>query len=256
MRCIGGPRCKALVARPLTQMSIVAILGAGTLGGALAHKLARRDRLRAVRLIDPASDVATGKALDIQQAGPVERFETRVTAGEFESVVGAAAVVITGPVDTPENDWQGEAALALLDRVAGLTGRTPIVCAGASQGPLVAAGVRQLGLDRRRILRLSSGGSGLGSASAYRPRGRCLAGRGRDQPARYTSATPGRHMEQRHDSRLPARRNPLTTPTDAPAASCRTSVATRPFRSGIGRRPGCGSTGGRRDAADVHLLCR
>ena len=132
-------------------MSIVAILGAGTLGGALAHKLAGRDRLRAVRLIDPASDVATGKALDIQQAGPVERFETRVTAGEFESVVGAAAVVITGPVDTPENDWQGEAALALLDRVAGLTGRTPIVCAGASQGPLVAAGVRQLGLDRRRI---------------------------------------------------------------------------------------------------------
>ena len=132
-------------------MSIIAILGAGTLGGALAHKLAGRDRVRAVRLIDPASDVAAGKALDIQQAGPVERFDTRVTAGEIEAVIGATAVVFTGPVDTPEEDWQGEAALALLGRVAALTRRTPIVCAGASQGPLVAAGVRQLGLDRRRI---------------------------------------------------------------------------------------------------------
>ena len=133
-------------------MSIIAILGAGTLGGALAHKLAGRDRVRAVRLIDPASDVAAGKALDIQQAGPVERFDTRVTAaGDIDAVIGAAAVVITGPVDTPEQDWQGEAALALLDRVAGLTRRTPIVCAGASQGLLVAAGVRQLGLERRRI---------------------------------------------------------------------------------------------------------
>ena len=133
------------------QMSIIAILGAGTLGGALAHKLAGRARMRVVRLIDPASDVAAGKALDIQQAGPVEQFDTRVTAGEVEAVIGATAVVVTGPVDTPEEDWQGEAALALLDRVARLTRRTPIVCAGASQGPLVAGGVRQLGLDRRRI---------------------------------------------------------------------------------------------------------
>ena len=39
----------------------------------------------------------------------------------FDAVIGAAAVVVTGPADTPEEDWQGEAALALLERVAGLT---------------------------------------------------------------------------------------------------------------------------------------
>ena len=133
-------------------MSFIAIIGAGTLGGALAHKLAGRGRVRAVRLIDPTSGVATGKALDIQQAGPIERFDTRITAAaEIDAVVGAAAVVVTGSADTPEEDWQGEAALALLDQVAGLTRRTPIVCAGASQGPLVANGVRQLGIDRQRI---------------------------------------------------------------------------------------------------------
>ena len=134
------------------DMSTIAILGAGALGGALAHKLAGRDRVRAICLIDLASGVAAGTALDIQHAGPVERFDTRVTAaGEIDAVIGAAAVVMTGPADTPDEDWRGEAALALLDRVAGLARRAPIVCAGASQGPLVARGVQQLGIDRRRI---------------------------------------------------------------------------------------------------------
>ena len=155
-------------------MSFIAILGAGTLGGALAHKLAGRDRVRAVRLIDPASGVAAGKALDIQQAGPVERFDTRVTAArEIDAVIGAAAVVLTGPADTPEEDWQGEAALALLDRVAGLlTRRTPIVCAGASQGPLVATGVRRLGIDRTRIFGSAPGAlvSGLRALVALEAR--------------------------------------------------------------------------------------
>ena len=145
MRCVAGTNANL-------TMSFIAILGAGSLGGALAHKLAGRDRVRAVRLIDPVSGVAAGKALDIQQAGPVERFDTRVTAAtEIDAVIGAAAVVVTGPADRPEEDWQGEAALALLGRVAGLTRRAPIVCAGASQGPLVAIGVQQLGIDRLRI---------------------------------------------------------------------------------------------------------
>ena len=133
-------------------MSFIAILGAGTLGGTLAHKLAGRDRVRAVRLIDSASAVAAGKALDIQQAGPIERFDTQVTAtGEIDAVIGAAAVVVTGPANTPEKDWQGEAAQMLVNRVSGLTRRTPIVCAGASQGTLVANSVQQLGIDCKRI---------------------------------------------------------------------------------------------------------
>ena len=133
-------------------MSTIAILGAGTLGGALAHKLAGRDRVHAIRLIDAASGIAAGKALDIRQAGPVERFDTRVTAaGSVDAVIGASAVVSTGPARTPDEEWQGAEALALLARVAGLARGAPIVCAGAGHGPLVAAGVRQLGIDRRHI---------------------------------------------------------------------------------------------------------
>ena len=237
-------------------MSIIAILGAGSLGGALAHKLAGRNRVRAVRLIDPASDVAAGKALDIQQASPVERFDTRVTAGEIEAVIGAAAVVITGPVDTPEEDWQGEAALALLDRVAGLTRRTPIVCAGASQGPLVAAGVRQLGLDRRRIF----GSAPAALVSGLRALVALEAGVSPGEVAINLLGVPPAHPVVTWSSATirgyPLDQNAVTAPTGASAASCRTDVATRPVCPGVGGRPSRGSAGGGWGAADVHLLCR
>jgi hypothetical protein len=49
-------------------------------GGAIASTLAIRARVTAIRLIDRAADLAAGKALDIQQAGPVEGFDTRLTA--------------------------------------------------------------------------------------------------------------------------------------------------------------------------------
>ncbi len=61
-------------------MSVVAIIGAGTLGASLAHTIAVRDRIGEVRLIDTELAIATGKALDILQSAPVERFATRVTA--------------------------------------------------------------------------------------------------------------------------------------------------------------------------------
>ena len=47
--------------------------------------------------------------------------------------------------------WRNEAARILLDQVARLTRQTPIICAGASHGPLVALGVQQLGIEHTRI---------------------------------------------------------------------------------------------------------
>ena len=134
-------------------MSTVAILGAGTLGGALAHTLAGRDCVRTIRLIDTAAGVASGKALDITQAGPVERFDTRVTATEhLDAVIGAAVVVLAGPADTPDDDWQGEAAGAVLAQVVAFNHRAPIVCVGASHASMVELAVGQLGIDSQKIM--------------------------------------------------------------------------------------------------------
>jgi malate/lactate dehydrogenase len=45
-------------------MSLVAIIGAGEIGGAVARALASRARVDSVRLIDEKISIARGKALD------------------------------------------------------------------------------------------------------------------------------------------------------------------------------------------------
>lgn len=136
-------------------MARVAIVGAGELGGALAHKLAARDRVGSVCLIDASRGVAAGKALDIRQSGPIERFGTRVTAGAVDAVVGAGVVVVADPAAPADRDGPGVPSAertALMERIAGLTGSTPIVCADAAAGRLVAWSVRELGIGRTRIV--------------------------------------------------------------------------------------------------------
>ena len=138
--------------------SIVAIVGAGTLGGALAHTLAGRNTVDEIRLIDSARDVATGKALDIQQAGSVEGFHTRVVAqGDTSWAIGATVVVLAGPIGGAEgvesaDEWDTEHGLSLLARMTANDHRAVFVCAGSSHAGLVERGVAELGVPRERLL--------------------------------------------------------------------------------------------------------
>ena len=139
----------------ISRVSIVAILGAGTLGGAIAHKIASRGRFNAVRLIDPAAGIAAGKALDIQQSAAVERFGTRVTAyGDLDAAAGADMAVLA---DTAESGDAGErdgadAAVDTLRRLHRFNRRAVIVCAGAPHRPVVERAVAELGIPRRQVI--------------------------------------------------------------------------------------------------------
>ena len=83
-------------------MSILAIIGAGTLGGSVARVTAAHDIYREVRLIDDAGDIAAGKALDIRQAGPIEGFGTALAADSNPSAaVGADLLILAGPAGGP-----------------------------------------------------------------------------------------------------------------------------------------------------------
>lgn len=133
-------------------MSFVAIIGAGPLGGALAHTLAARDRVREVRLIDTDEPMATGKALDIRQASAVQNFTTRVVAaGALGAAAGAAAIVIADAA-AGHGEHSGESGLALLRQLTGIEDRAPIVCAGGTQRGLIARGVGELRVAPSRIL--------------------------------------------------------------------------------------------------------
>ncbi|MEO6236962.1 MAG: hypothetical protein ABIQ52_08175 [Vicinamibacterales bacterium] len=132
-------------------MSTVAIIGAGPLGGALARTLAGRSRVREVRLIDPDGRVAAGKALDILQSGPIDAFNTRVTAaGSYAAAAGADTIVLADSMTGEE--IAGEAGLALLRQLARMETSAPFLFAGGLQRELMIRGLEELHLAPTRLL--------------------------------------------------------------------------------------------------------
>jgi malate dehydrogenase len=71
----------------------IALIGAGNLGGTLAHLIGLK-QLGDVVLFDVFGGIAAGKALDIMQAGPVEGFDALMTGGSNYAAIKDADVVI------------------------------------------------------------------------------------------------------------------------------------------------------------------
>lgn len=144
-------------------MSTVVILGAGEIGGALARQLAATDLVSRIVLVDDLGSVAAGKALDVAQSGPVDRYHTLLTGTtDLAAVVGAAVLVVADRAGQPGGEWQDEAGLAMLKRVAGLNQVAPLLCAGAAQGGLIERGVNEAGIPRVRLF--GTAGEALRSA--------------------------------------------------------------------------------------------
>jgi malate dehydrogenase len=131
-------------------MREVAIIGAGELGGALAHALARRDLARTITLVDEHGHVAEGKALDISQAAPVEGFATQL-AGSTDLAAGLGAPVVVIADRFGGGEWQGDEASLLLQQYARARSKPVIVCAGATHLDLIERGLRDLRLPRDRF---------------------------------------------------------------------------------------------------------
>jgi malate dehydrogenase len=132
-------------------MHEVAIVGAGELGGALAHVIARRDVARTVRLIDDKGRIAEGKALDIAQAAPVEGFATRLVGSTDPSTAAGAAVIALAD-RAGGGEWQGEEALQLVQRLTRSTQTAIILCAGAAQRDVIEFAACELRVPRTRLL--------------------------------------------------------------------------------------------------------
>lgn len=134
-------------------MTTVAIIGAGDLGGAAAQALAARDRVGRVLLVDAAGQAAAGKALDIQQAGPVEGYHTRLEGTSDDSrVTGCQACIIADRFGAKSSEWQGDEALAMVTRLAASLGDAPMVFAGAAHAELIGHLSREARLPRERLI--------------------------------------------------------------------------------------------------------
>jgi len=76
----------------------IALIGAGQIGGTLAHLAALKD-LGDIVLFDIQDGVAAGKALDLAQSGPVEGFDAKLKGTtEYKDIEGADVVIVTAGV--------------------------------------------------------------------------------------------------------------------------------------------------------------
>ena len=78
--------------------SKIALIGAGQIGGTLAHLVGLKE-LGDVVLFDIMEGIPQGKALDIAEAGPVEGYDARyVGANDYAAIAGADVVIVTAGV--------------------------------------------------------------------------------------------------------------------------------------------------------------
>ncbi len=76
----------------------IALIGAGMIGGTLAHLAAMRE-LGDIVLFDIAEGVPEGKALDIAQAGPVDDFDATLKgSSDYADIAGADVCIVTAGI--------------------------------------------------------------------------------------------------------------------------------------------------------------
>ena len=76
----------------------IALVGAGMIGGTLAH-LAAKKELGDIVLFDIMEGIPQGKALDLSQCGPIEGFDAKITGtNDYADIAGADVAIVTAGV--------------------------------------------------------------------------------------------------------------------------------------------------------------
>jgi malate dehydrogenase len=82
----------------MTKRNKVALVGAGNIGGTLAH-LAGLKNLGDVVILDVNEGVAKGKALDLEQSSVVENFDASfIGTSNYADIAGADVVIVTAGI--------------------------------------------------------------------------------------------------------------------------------------------------------------
>jgi malate dehydrogenase len=117
-------------------MLTVVILGAGEHGATLARRLAGRELARRIVLADTDEGKARGKALDILESGPVDRYDTSVEGASDAAAFDAPDVLVAA--DAPETT-EGRGAPEALARLVAKTKPRLVVVSAARPAPLLDA---------------------------------------------------------------------------------------------------------------------
>ena len=77
-------------------MKKISLIGAGQIGGTLAHLIGVKELVDEVVLFDVASGIAKGKALDIAQSSSVDGFNVKFSGTDkYEDIKNSDVIIIT-----------------------------------------------------------------------------------------------------------------------------------------------------------------
>ena len=80
-------------------MTKISLIGAGQIGGTLAHLIGTKELVNQVVLFDVASGIAKGKALDIAQSSSVDGFNVKFSGTDkYEDIKDSDVIIITAGV--------------------------------------------------------------------------------------------------------------------------------------------------------------
>jgi len=151
--------------------SRIALIGAGQIGGTLAHLSAVKE-LGEVILFDVVEGVPQGKALDIAQSSPVEGYGSKLAgANEYAAIEGADVVIVTAGVPRKpgmSRDDLLEINLKVMEQVgAGLRKYAPnafVICVTNPLDAMVWALQTASGLPHQKVV----GMAGVLDAARFR----------------------------------------------------------------------------------------
>ncbi|HEY1931936.1 MAG TPA: malate dehydrogenase [Acetobacteraceae bacterium] len=149
----------------------IALIGAGNIGGTLAHLIGLKE-LGDVVMFDVFGGVAAGKALDIMQSGPPEGFDALMTGGsDYAAIKGADVVIVTaGFPRTPgmsRDDLIGKNAGVIAQVADGIRTNCPdafVICITNPLDAMVWVMQRKSGLPANKVV----GMAGILDSSRFR----------------------------------------------------------------------------------------
>ena len=137
----------------------IALIGAGQIGGTLAH-LAAVKELGDIVLFDIVDGIPQGKALDIAESGPVEGFNAKVTGtSSYADIAGSDVIIVTAGVPRKPGMSRDDLLginLKVMDAVgAGIKTHAPgafVICITNPLDAMVWALQKTSGLPTHRIV--------------------------------------------------------------------------------------------------------
>lgn len=149
----------------------IALIGAGNIGGTMAHLCALKG-LGDVVLYDVVEGLPHGKALDLLQSAPIENFDARITGTtKFEDIAGARVCIVTAGIarkpGMSRDDLVGTNAKIMRQVAEGIKKHAPDAFVIVITNPLdamVTLAKRITGFPKNRVV----GQSGILDSARYR----------------------------------------------------------------------------------------